>query len=381
MNKITLWVVGIIVVVLGAWVLVSGNNAKGGDTGTGPIKIGVMAPLTGDAASYGEPTRKTLQLAADEINAAGGINGRQIELVIEDSKCDSATAVNAAHKLIDTDGVQSIIGGFCSGETIPSVPIAAQAKVLLFSGSASSPALTNASPYFFRDYPSDAAQGKVLADVAYTKKNWKKVAVLQEQTDYAAGVFGSFDAAFKALGGTNVKEEFPSNATDFRSTLTKLKAEKPDALFIDTQTPAASQRILKQLAELGWKPTLILNDVTGGDPDTLSKFSSQVEGAVTAEFLPDETNAKLQTLIAAYKTKYGEDMPYHGYMACEYDALYALKDGIASVGNDGEKLAAWSRTIKDWPGASGSITIGADGDRVSGHSAEIIQGGKKAPLK
>src|SRR6185369_16950196 len=118
---------------------------------------------------------------------------------------------------------------FCSGETIPSVPIAAQAKVLLFSGSASSPALTNASPFFFRDYPSDAAQGSVLANVAYTKKNWKKVAVIQEQTDYAAGVFGSFDTAYKALGGTSVKEEFASDGTDFRSTLTKLKAGNPDA--------------------------------------------------------------------------------------------------------------------------------------------------------
>ncbi|OGG79980.1 hypothetical protein A3A39_01190 [Candidatus Kaiserbacteria bacterium RIFCSPLOWO2_01_FULL_54_13] len=373
MNKLT-WVVVAIIVIAGGWWLLS--NSQQGPTETGPIKIGVIGPYTGDAAAYGEPMRNTVQLAVDEINAAGGVRGRLIEIIFEDGKCDSTAAVSAAQKLINADGVKAVIGGFCSGETIPVVPIAESAKMVLLSPSASSPLLTNAGPHFFRDYPSDSAQGKVLAEIAYNTKQWKKVAFIQEQTDYAKGVFDAFEAAFKPLGGTTVNQAFPSTTNDFRSLLTKLKAENPDALFVDTQAPAAAQRILKQAGELGWKPNIILNDVGGGDKETVSTYASQLEGAITAEFVPNENNPKLQKLVADYKARYNEDLPYHGYMSTTYDAVYLLAEGIKVVGYDGEKLAAWSRTIRNWDGASGSITIGSDGDRVSGHTAEEIKGGK-----
>lgn len=290
--------------------------------------------------------------------------------------------MSAAHKLIDTDGVEVILGGFCSGETIPVVPIAAAAKVALLSGSASSPALTGASPFFFRDYPSDAAQGKVLAEVAFNDKKWKKVAVIQEQTDYAAGVYKAFNDSYSALGGTTMKEEFASSATDFRSTLSKLKTQAPDALFIDTQTAAASERVLKQMQELGWKPALILNDVTGAAPETLKKYAALTEGAITAEFSPDEANPKLQKMVSDFKAKFKvTEMPYPAYMSCIYDALYLLRDGIAAVGYDGQALATWSRTVKDWTGVSGPITIQDNGDRASGHSAFVVQGSKAVPIK
>ena len=378
MNKIWWVLVAVIIVGLGWWAL--GN--KGGSTvsETGPIKIGVIGPFTGDAAVYGEPMRNTIQLAVDEINANGGIGERQVEVIFEDGKCDGTAGASAAQKLVNVDKVQSIIGGFCSGETIPSVPIAAEGKVVLLSPSASSPALTDISAYFFRDYPSDAKEGQVLAAVA-NQKGYKTMAFIQEQTDYAAGLYGSFDKSFTALGGKTTNEQFPTSNTDFRSTLTKIKAQKPDALFIDTQTPAAADRILKQMSELGWKPQIFVSDVTMGDPDTLSKDKALLEGAIGAEFVPNATDPKLAKLLQDYKTKFNKDMPYVGYMACTYDAVYVLKDGIATVGNSGEKLAAWSRTIQNWAGASGLITIGSNGDRVSGHQAEVVKNGKTELLK
>src|SRR3989344_537249 len=364
MNKLGWAIVAIIIIGLGWWGL--SKNDDSALTETGPIKFGVIGPFTGDAAAYGEPLRNTIQIAVDEINGAGGVGGRQLEPIFEDGKCEGAPAVSAAHKLIDTDGVQFIIGGFCSGETLPVVPIAEKAKVFVFSTSASSPALTGISSFFARSYPSDAAQGKVLAEIAQNDKGWKKVAMIQEQTDYAAGIYKAFSSSFS---GETVKEEFPSNATDFRSALTKLKAAKPDALFVVTQTAAAAQRILKQLQELGWKPQMILNDVPGGDKPLVKEYASLLEGALTAEFVPNESNPKLQALVSKYKTRYGQDLPYLGYMSIGYDTVYLLKDGITTVGNNGEKLAAWSRTIKDWQGSSGSITIQSDGDRASGHKA------------
>src|SRR3989344_5259538 len=160
---------------------------------TGPIKVGVIAPLTGDAAAYGEPLTNIVKMAVEEVNNAGGVDGRTIELVIEDGKCNGKDGGSATQKLVNVDGVKVILGGFCSSESLAAIPIAEAAKVLVLSAGSSSPDLTGASPYFFRNYPSDSAQGKVLAQIAYNDKGWKKVAFLQEQTDYAVGIYKAFE--------------------------------------------------------------------------------------------------------------------------------------------------------------------------------------------
>ncbi len=374
--KTVIWLVVLILVVGG---LILYGSKSGGDkkaVSKEPIKIGVMVPLTGDGAVYGEGGRNVYQLAVEEINTAGGINGRPIELVIEDSKCNGKDATSAAQKLINVDKVKVILGGFCSSESIAATPVAAEAKVALFSPGSSSPDLTGISPYFFRNYPSDASQGKVLAEVAYNVKKWKKVALLQEQTDYALGVYKAFSTTFEGLGGTIVKEETTTASTDFRSQLAKLKAAKADALFIDTQTPAMSERIFKQVQDLKWKTPIIINDATAGDVKTIATFKDLLEGALTAEFSSDPNNATFAKLLANYKTKFGADLPYQAYGQTEYDAVYMLKVAIETVGYDGEKIATWSRTVKDWEGASGKVTIGENGDRVGGHTVEVVKAGK-----
>jgi branched-chain amino acid transport system substrate-binding protein len=376
------WIWGIvilIVIVLGGWWLLATQGTPTA-TETGPIKIGVIGPFTGDAAVYGEPLRNTVDLAVGEINAAGGINNRQVEAIFEDGKCTGPTAASAAQKLINVDKVQAIIGGFCSGETLAVVPIAEAAKVLVFSPSASSPALTGVSPYFFRDYPSDATQGIVLANVA-NSKGWKTVAFLQEQTDYGVGLYKAFDTQFTSVGGKTTNDAFPTDTNDFRSLLTKIKGQKPDALFLDTQTPSAADRILKQLKDSGWKPQIFVSDVTMGDPATLTADAVLLEGAIGAEFVPDANDPKFKHMVDSYKAKYNVEMPYQGYMACAYDAVNILKDGIMAVGYNGEKLATWSRTIQNWMGASGSVSIEQSGDRTSGHKAEVVKGGKVQPLQ
>ncbi|MEK9154227.1 MAG: ABC transporter substrate-binding protein [Patescibacteria group bacterium] len=378
MNKLTLAIVAIIVIA-GGWWLLAPQGAKQ-PVETGPITIGFIGPLTGDAAAYGEPFRNTVQLAVDEINTAGGINGRQMQFVYEDDKCTGAAAVGATQKLINVDKVQIILGSFCSGATIPSVPIAAQNNVMLFSPAASSPDLTGISKFFARDYPSDATQGKVLADLSY-KQGWKTVAFIQEQTDYATGLYQSFDASFKAIGGETSNEAFPTATTDFRTALTKLKSQNPDALFIDVQTAAVGERILKQLGELKWKPKILVSDTMPGEPTMMKNNAIALEGAYAAEFVPDQTNPKLQAMASAYTAKYKvAEVPYLNYMATTYDAVYLIKEGLMAVGNNGEKFGAWIRTVKDWQGASGSVTMEQSGDRASGHKAEIIQGGKAVPL-
>lgn len=374
MKKAIWWVIAIVIILL--IIVLSGRTDKKDDS---PIKIGFIAPLTGDAAVYGEPARNVVQIAVDEINAAGGIDGRQIQMIYEDGKCKGDTAASAAQKLVNVDGVQVIIGGFCSGESLASIPIAAAKKVALISPGSSSPDLTGKSPFFFRDFPSDSSQGTIIAAAAF-ERGYKNVGFIQEQTDYALGIYKSFSAKFQELGGSIIKEEVPTSAKDFRPQVTKFKGERVDAVFVDMQTPALSQTFLEQYSQIGLNKPLLVNDVIAGNAEFIKKFKNQLEGAIAAEFGVDIDNPKFQQLIQAYKAKYGSDVPYQSYAQTEYDAVYIVRDAIASVGYDGEKIAAWGHRLSNWQGASGSVTIGADGDVVGGHRAEMIRDGKIVPF-
>src|SRR3989344_1145479 len=373
MKKLLLLIV-LILIVWGSWKLL-GNVKVENTANAETYKVGVMVLLTGDAAVYGEPALNLYRLALEEINEAGGVNGRKLELVVEDSKCNGKDGANASQKLINVDKVQVIVGGFCSSESLSAAPIAAAAKVTLFSPGSSSPALTNVSPFFFRNYPSDATQGKVLAEIAYNDKKWKNVAFIQEQTDYALGVNKAFSENFTVMGGKVTKEEFPSSTTDFRSILAKIKSQNPDALFVDSQTPAAAARIFKQLQDMKWSPKLLVSDAVSGDPETVSTYKTLLEDTLAAEF-GNSNNSKFKHMVDIYKAKHNVEPPYQGYAQTEFDALFMVVDGIKTVGYNGAKLASWSRTIKEWEGASGKVTIQADGDRASGHVAKVIKSGK-----
>ncbi len=372
MKKIV-WLVVLVLILIVIYSVA--GPAKKAETETGPITIGSILPLTGDAASYGEPGQRIEQMAVDQINAAGGVGGRQLNIIFEDGKCNGKDAANAMQKLANVDKVQVVIGGFCSGESLAAVPIAAAAKVLLFSPGSSNPGLTGINPFFFRNYPSDASQGSVDAATAYTAKNYKKVAIIQEQTDYAKGLNDAFTKTFEALGGTITHEDFISDTTDFRSSLTKLRAANADALFVITQTPATASRIFQQVSELKWKPKMMISEIVLGDPKTVAANKALLEGAIGSEFSVDSANPKFAALAEAYKAKFNEDMPFQAYGQTEYDSVFIVADGIKAVGYNGEKLAAWSRTIKDWPGASGLVTIGADGDPTNGYVAKVVTAG------
>jgi branched-chain amino acid transport system substrate-binding protein len=373
MNKTIIWIV-IAVVVLGG--LVWWGMAGKGPELSGPVKVGVIMPITGDAAEIGESSRNVIQIAADEINAAGGVNGQPIELIIEDGKCNGTDAANAMQKLANVDKVQVVIGAGCSGESLAAVPVAQQAKVAMLSPVSSSPKLTGMSEYFARNYPSDAFQAKVFAQIA-KEKGYANVAMISEQTDYAQALADTFSKEFSAAGGTVVAESFLTDTSDFRTPLTKLKASEPQALLIIAQSNASGERLLKQLRDLGWKPQLFVSDTIIGSASALAGYADILEGAIGAEFGFDASNQKFATMVAAYKAKFGSEPPYQAYQQANYDAVYLVAEAVGAVGYDGTKIANWLHTnVKNWQGAAGSVTIGADGDPTVGHKPEVISGGK-----
>lgn len=339
---------------------------------TGPLMIGAILPLTGDGAAYGDPMQKVAQIALEKVNADGGVNGRQLEFIWEDGKCNGADAANAARKLIEVDKVEVIYGGFCSSETLAIAPIAEKAGVVVLSPGSSSPDITNAGDYIFRNYPSDATQGRVLAEEA-NRRGYKKVAILSEQNDYTLGIQGVFEEMFD--GEVEVQTFLPDDS-DFRTPLLKLKSGEPDALFINPQTPAKADLAFKQLEEMDWDVALIGNDVVAGFQDLISKYSDTLEGMLVAEFAFDRSNPEFMALEDTYKEKTGEDLPYGTYASTSYDAVVILAEALASVGNDADAVKGYLYAIDGRAGLGGSLTIDQNGDPKAGHRLEEVKGGE-----
>ena len=202
MNQSTKWIVGVIVVV--AVVAVGYFVSKGPSepVSTEPIKIGF-----GDAATYGVDEKNATALAVEEINNAGGIKGRSLEVIYEDGKCSGKDAATAAQKLINIDGVKIILGGACSGETLSIAPIAEQNKIIIFSAFSSSPDITKAGDYIFRNSPSDLDVAKGYAQFIVSRGGYKNIAIISENTDYAGGVKKVFNEEIARLGGKIVADE------------------------------------------------------------------------------------------------------------------------------------------------------------------------------
>ncbi len=342
-----------------------------GDT----IQVGAIFPLTGDGAAYGEPMQKVAQIALDEINANGGVNGKKLEFLWEDGKCNGNDASAAANKLINVDKVQIIYGGFCSSETLAVAPIAEAAHVVVLSPASSSPDITNAGDYIFRNYPSDATQGKVLAEGAQ-KSAFKKVGVLAEQNDYTLGIQKVFEDQFKQLGGDVVVETYLPDNSDFRTSLLKLKSDGVDALLVDPQTPAKADLIFKQLQEMSWDVKLMGNDVVAGYQDLISKYSKLVEGMIVAEFTYDKENPDFKKLASKYQDITGKELPYGTYASTSYDAVYIVKEALESVGNNADAIKDYLAGIHDRQGLGGNLTFDENGDPKAGHSLEIVKDGK-----
>ena len=365
-----LWAIGGVLIILGVIYF----SVTGGSTNT--LKIGVLAPLTGDAAYAGTAIQKSNDLAVSEINAAGGVNGRQIELVYEDSKCEGATATTSTQKLINVDGVKFILGGTCSGETLAAAPITQEARVLLLSPTATSPDLTNAGDLVFRTYPSDDFEAKMVA--AYAKENGlARAAIISENTDFAQGVRNAFKTSYE--GELVFDEAYNTGETDFRTLITKMRAANPQMVYVSVQTNVSGELILKQLEESGMNVAVFaVNSML--DRNAIAANASLYEEAIMAEVqLPSE--GKAVAMLAAFETMYGSASEFPAFTASAYDSVYLLAEAIAAVGEDPEAVAGYfSYQVVDWPGAIGTFNFDENGDAEVELTLVQVIGGELVPL-
>lgn len=360
-KKIGAIIIILIILAVGYYLVQGSTPTGGGDDGV--ITIGFIGPLTGDAVSYGEPISNSVRMAVDDINEAGGVNGRMIEIIYEDGRCTSEDALNAAQKLVNIDGVKMIIGGVCSGETFALLPVAEEAGVVVISPSATSPDLTGVGRYFFRNAPSDDEGGRSLAQIV--TETHKKVALISEETDYAQGFARVFRESIFLNGGEVVADEnFAPETSDFRSILTKIKAAEPEAIFVNPQIEIAGGTIVKQARELGITAALFGSNVTGG-AKSIEIAGDHIEGLVFIDAPGlNPNNPKAAAFLDGYRTRYGGEPGIEFYTGSVYDIVSIFAQAIEMVGSadDTEALRDYISNMGNFNGVVGSYRFRPDGD-------------------
>ncbi|MXW29803.1 MAG: ABC transporter substrate-binding protein [Chloroflexi bacterium] len=355
-------------------VLALGAAACGdGDDGQDePFRIGVMESLTGAGETYGTVANQSKQMAADEINAAGGIDGRMLEFVVEDSKCNAADAIAAYHKLTDVDGVKIILGTSCSAAMLGVAPLAEADGVILFSGLASNPDIAKAGDYIFRTQISDIEVGIATGNTLWAD-GIRTLATITEATDYAAGVRRTSVAQFEQRGGSVVgAESYASDIADFRTQLTKLFEADPDALHIVPQSEFSAGTIMKQARELGYEGPIYAETVSVGTTalDIAGDAATGMK-AITADL--DPANEKAQEVLANFRERYNYvTLPWH--LGSAYDDVYITAECLRQTGDDqdadGFRDCMYGIT---WSGAIGDdYSFDADGE-VVGLSRVVVE--------
>ena len=344
------------------------GDGGGGDT----FKIGVMESVTGPGETYGNVAVQAKQLAVDEINAAGGINGRTLELIVEDSKCSAQDSITAYKKLTDVDGVRIILGTSCSGAMLGAAPLAEEDGVVLFSGLATNPDIARAGDYIFRTAMSDLQLGIDTGNVLWAD-GIRTLATITETTDYAEGVRRTSVAQFEKRGGRVVAEErYGSDAIDFRSQLTKLIGANPDAIHIAAQSESSGGTILKQIRELGYEGPLYSEVVPIG-ATALEVAGEAATGlkAITAEL--DPANAKAQDVLSKFRARY-QYVTLPWYIGSAYDDVYITAECLRTTDDDqdadGFRDCLYGIT---WSGAIGDSYRFDENGEVVGLANVVVQ--------
>ena len=319
------------------------------------IKIGAILPLTGDGAKYGEEDKNGFEIAISECN------NKNIKIIYEDDQGNSKGGVTAFNKLNSTDKPSIIIGLMYSSVALAVAPLGENNKVVLLSTTASSPDLTNAGDYFFRNWPSDIYEGEEIAEFTYSKLNLKQGAIFTVNLDYGVGLTKVFEQVFKSLGGeiTNI-EYYNQGDTDFRTKLIKLKSDKPEFIYLPGYYTEIGQ-LLKQAKELNFN-TQFLSCVGFDNPKVIDIAGNSANGVIFSRpyYNPESNEIVVKNFVDKYIKKYGEKPGI--YSAHAYDALRIVIKAIEIGGNSSEGIKDALYKIKDFPGVTGETSFDANGD-------------------
>ena len=338
----------------------------GGDT----IKVGEFASMTGSEATFGQSSHKGTQLAIDDLNTAGGVLGKKLELLMEDDQSQAGQPATVVRKLISSDGVVAILGEVASSKSLEAAPICQQNKIPMISPASTNPKVTETGDYIFRVCFIDPFQGTVMANFARKTLKLKTAAVLTDVTsDYSLGLAKYFKEGFSADGGQIVAEQnYSKGDKDFSAQLTAIKAQNPDGIFVPGYYTEVGLIVL-QARRLGITVPMFGGD--GWESSSLVPIGKQaLEGCYfSTHFSPEDTSPAVQKFVKEFQAKYNEAPD--AMAALGYDSAMMLAAAMKTAGTtDGAKVRDALAATKDFAGVTGNITI--DANRNASKPAVIL---------
>jgi len=380
MNRRLAWagiaIVAVAIAFLGYWSL-GGPSAASKD----PLKLGLLFPLTGDAASYGVKGRKAVQLAVDELTAASACS-RPVTAIFEDSAAQPNTGLSAFQKLVSADRVPVVIGDIVSAVTLAIAPAANRSKTVVLSPTSSAPAITNAGEYIYRIWPSDLAEGRAIADFAI-KRGFKRAAILHLNNDYGVAINGIFKNVFAGEAREVIASEaYLESNQDFRSVLSRMRNLNPDVLYIAGYY-ADSATITRQARELGFNVQL-LGTTAIEDPKFIELAGNAANGIIyplATGFDVASSDPQVLRFIDAFKRRFNETPGWVEAQA--YDAVGVICKAVSTLADTptGERLKAALDNLGTYKGVTGDIRFDENGDVVKPVRMRIIRDGKFTNLE
>jgi branched-chain amino acid transport system substrate-binding protein len=343
-------------------------NAQGGTDQSMVIRIGSAAPLTGEIAHLGKDNENGVRLAVDDINAAGGLKlgdkTYRLEVVGEDDKADPREGTLAAQKLVD-EGVVAVVGHLNSGTSIPASRIYADANIVQISPSATNPKYTlQGFKTTYRVVANDNQQGGVLANYAASEMKAKRVAIVDDRTQYGQGLADVFERVAKDKGLEVVDREFTTNkASDFNAILTKLRGTKPDLVMFGGMDSTAAP-MARQMKELGINVPLLAGD--GACSPEFIKIAGEAATLLTCSIAGEaiQKMAKGEDFKRRYKEKFGTET--QNYSPYSYDATFVIAEAIKRAGKPERVAVVAALPQTDFDGLAGHIAFDEHGDLKNG---------------
>ena len=323
------------------------------------IKMAFVGPLSGDYSFYSLPIKNSVELAIKDLRTQGEL----IDIVYEDTKCDVESAKAVTSKLINTDKIKIIIGGVCNGETLAMSEMVEKNQVVLFSPAATSPDITNAGTFTFRNTLSDSYGGYVLANMLGQK--YKSVAIVSENTDHAEALRQSFlekvtDLDVEVL----VDELFLPDTKDFRPIFAKIKNTKTEAIIINPQTEQSGGLLVKGIRDAKIKLPIFAHIIPGG-LKFLEVATKSSDGIVFTD-LPNlnHESVRVKAFLEDYKKTFGNISGPEFYMAAAYDAVNILIQATDNVGYNSVKVRDYLYNLPEYDGLLGKYSFDLNGDVV-----------------
>ena len=342
---------------------------------TPSLSIGAVLPLTGDAAQWGVGAQRGIQIAVDEVNAAGGIHGRKVMVIFEDDQLKPSVGTEAMQKLVTVNKVTVVIGSISSSVTLSIAPIAEKSQVVLISPASTSHDITQAGDFIFRTIPSDIYEGGFMAKYAREKKSYHRIAILSVNAAGTKGMSDAFKETFIAEGGEiTLCELVPQGATDFRATVSKAIGTDPQAFYV-VGFPLETGHMIKQLVELGYKGQ-ILSAQPAEDPEVLKIAGSAAEGLIltTTSIDPETGAAPTKAFVLEYRRRYKSNPAVFSYEA--YDAARLVLQGMTAKGINGPAIRDFLYGTRDYDGASGKFSFDKNGDVETQIKILVIKNGQ-----